>query len=71
MALDEDRLGTAIAAAVTAARPDEDVAITNQQLIDMWKVISGEIIDEFKDNAVVTTAVTSGSSAGSYEGTIE
>lgn len=61
MALDKDRLGTAIKNAVMANTPPAGTAITPTQLENMWKAIAKEIIDEFKNFGVVqVTGVTAG-----------
>ncbi len=53
MALDGDRLGSAIATAIIASRPDADVKMTDGDLETMWKLIGKEIVDEIKNNSVV------------------
>jgi hypothetical protein len=70
MAMDGDRLGTKIAAAITASIPAPDAKITSGQLEAMWQAVGREIVDEIKNFAVVTnegtSVVSSGSSAGSW-----
>ena len=58
MALDGDRLGVAIATAITAAKPADGAAMSSAELETMWKVIAGEIVDEFTSNGDVATTVT-------------
>ena len=65
MALDGDRLGVAIDAAINAAAPDADEKITAAQRLDMWKAIGNEIVNEIKTNgAVSTTGATATGPAG-------
>ena len=56
MSLDGDRLGVAIATAITAAKPDDGAAMTPTELETMWKVIAGEIVDEFVNNGETSTS---------------
>lgn len=61
MALDKDRLGAALKAAVAANAPAPGTPVTDGQLEAMWKAIAKEIIDELKNFGVITvTGVTSG-----------
>ena len=65
MALDGNRLGTAIHATVIAARPAAGALITDAELLAMWKLIGIDIVDEIKNNAVTsTTGVTATGPAG-------
>lgn len=57
MALDGDRLGTAIAATIQSFKPAPGTAITEAQLEQMWQAIGREIVKEFEDNAEITTTV--------------
>ena len=70
MALDATRLGEKMAAAVVAGAPTDDAPVSNSQLEAIWIAIAQEIITEITANGVTTTPVTSGSSAGTYPGTI-
>ena len=47
------------------------IAPPSDQQMAVLEAVAGAIIDEITENAVVTTEVTSGSSAGTYEGSIE
>lgn len=69
MALDKDRLGAAIAAAITAQSITAGTPVTPTQLENLWKAVAKEIIDEFKNNSTVAvTGVTPG--GGTAAGTI-
>lgn len=70
MALDATRLGEKMAAAVIAGAPTDNSPVTNSALEAIWIAIAQEIITEITANGVTTTPVTSGSSAGTYPGTI-
>ena len=61
MALDGDRLGVAIATAITAAKPADGAAMSSSELESMCKTIAGEIIDEFTNNGQVSTSGATGS----------
>ena len=61
MALDGDRMGIAIATAITAAKPADGAAMTPTELETMWKTIAGKIIDEFTNNGEVSTSGATGS----------
>lgn len=64
MALDKDRLGDAIAAAVQAQGITAGTPISTGQLQTMWRAIAKEIIDEFTGHAVVTSTVAVASVTG-------
>lgn len=72
MALDKTRWGNAVAAAVQAAGITDDAEITPSQLQVVWQAICDEHKTELSDNlqAVGTTTVTGGSSAGTHPSTI-
>ncbi len=69
MAMDSDRLGDAILAALVSLNPDINGNEQNR-LRPYWRAIAAEIIEEIQDHAVVTTT---GVSAGavSRTGTID
>lgn len=54
MALDPNRLGVALAAAVTANAPSDDDPVSASKLEQMWIAIAQEIIGEFEANGIVT-----------------
>ena len=72
MALDGDRLGIAMAAAAEAvySTVDNTTPISQSKLNDLWSAAGNAIVDEFVANGITTTNVTTGSSAGTYPGTI-
>ena len=70
MAMDPNAMGVAVATAIKNARPPAGTAQTDAQLEAMWVVICTEIIAEITSGGVTSTQVTSGSSAGTYSGTI-
>lgn len=53
MALDGNRLGTAIANAIQASIPPANQKITSGQLEAMWQAVANEIVTEFQTNAEV------------------
>lgn len=53
MALNGDRLGVAIAAAIKSSVPAADAPVTDAQLETMWKLVANEIVNEFTSNGVV------------------
>jgi len=57
MAMDKDRLGTAIATTVQIFKPAPGTPITTAILVDMWKAIAGDIITEINDNADIDLAL--------------
>jgi hypothetical protein len=68
MALDGNRLGTAIADAIKASVPPPGSKITDAQLETMWQLVGTEIVNEITNNAEVATTttgtVTTGPGAG-------
>lgn len=64
MSLDGNRLGSAVAAAVSAAGITAGTPITPSQLEDIWQRVFREDVIEYQGNAVVNvasvTAVTPG-----------
>jgi hypothetical protein len=57
MALDKNRLGSAIATAVKAISIPQSSPITDAKMIEIWQAVSDEIIKEFTTNGVVNTIV--------------
>ena len=51
MALDGNRLGSAIAATILSFRPAANVKITDAQLEQMWQAVGRNIVDEIEQNA--------------------
>jgi hypothetical protein len=70
MALDGTTMGQSVAAAVVASAPSDGAPVTTAQLEAVWIAACTEIVNHIKANGVTTTPVTSGSSAGTYPGTI-
>jgi len=71
MALDSDRLGTAIAAAITANAPSDNTPVTPTQLTNIWKAVALEIVNEFKNNGEVLPGSFLDSTAAPITGTGE
>ena len=67
MALDSDRLGNAMAAKVQAARPADGTEVTDANLQDVWKQVATEIINELKQNGVVTVQTSDGPASGTIQ----
>ena len=72
MAMDGAQLGLDMAAAarLTFEAFDPTTAVTDAEVDDIWKATAQKIVDHIVANAVTSTTVTSGSSAGTYPGTI-
>lgn len=69
MALNATTLANEIIAAVSAVNTDFD-APSQTEVTPELIAFCQALIDHFKNNAVVETEVTSGSSAGTYQGEI-
>ena len=67
MALDNTRLGSAIAMQVQAARPADGSELSNADLTAIWQQVAQEIIDEIKNNAVVTVQTADGPAMGTIQ----
>ena len=70
MAMNGDRLGTAIYNAIISSTPPANAKITPAEMELMWQKVGKEIVDEITNFAVVTnvgtSTVSSGSSSGSW-----
>lgn len=64
MALDKDRWGDAVAAAVAGISVPQDSFITPAQLQQVWRAVCGEHKTEINDNAEVMTTVAVTSVSG-------
>ena len=69
MPLDANRLGNAIAATISSARPADGAAITEPQLIQLWRDVAKDIVDEITTNATVATTVMVTTPTGPGTGT--
>lgn len=67
MALDSNRLGNALAAKIQAARPADGAAISDANLQAIWRQIAAEVINEIKNNGVVTVQTGEGPATGTIQ----
>ena len=67
MALDSARLGAAIAGKVQAARPADGSEMSDADLIGVWEQVAQEIINELKNNGVVTVQTSDGPASGTIQ----
>lgn len=72
MAMNGTQLGSDISAATFGVYNglDQTTPIPQSTIDAIWEAIGPKIVEHIQNNAVVTTVVTSGSSAGTYNGTI-
>jgi len=72
MAMDGIQLGIDMAAAARATFESFDPTspVTDAEVDEIWKATAQKIVDHITSNAVTSTVVTGGSSAGTYPGTI-
>ncbi len=64
MALNTNRWGDAVAAAIQAEGITAGTPITTGQLEDIWRAIKGEDVTEITTNALVSTTVTGATGTG-------
>ena len=67
MALDNARLGSAIATALQNARPGEGVTLSDADLETLWQNIAAEIVNEIKNNGEVTVQTSDGPATGTIQ----